>query len=370
MIRFAAGLLMLAATAAGLDAGLSGQASGWLAGGRDSTWSGRAGLRYIPELSFDIPLGSDWLLDAECSAHGWAGAAFEPGSDPETDWQVKPYRAWLRLGSAQFDARAGLQKLNFGSALLLRPLQWFDRLDPRDPLGLTDGVYGLLLRYYFLNNTNLWAWGLLGNENPKGIELHRSVKWSPEAGGRIQVPVPRGEVAASFHLRRAVEEVGEIHPVLPDTFCEQRVGIDAKWDIEVGLACEATVSRQNDAWQRLLMLGADYTLGLPGTPGIMVEHLVAQFTDSPVALQGTTGHSSGLSITLPVSLLDNVSALVFYDWTSRDLYRTLMWRRTYDDWTLNLIGFWNPDRIGPGGTDQSASVAAGKGVQLLVTFDH
>ena len=64
----------------------------------------------------------------------------------------------------------GLQKINFGSAVLLRPLMWFDSLDPRDPLQLTDGVYAVLLRYYFPNNANLWAWALYGNDSPKGWE--------------------------------------------------------------------------------------------------------------------------------------------------------------------------------------------------------
>ena len=60
----------------------------------------------------------------------------------------------------------GLQKINFGSATMLRPLMWFDQVDPRDPLQLTDGVWGVLGRYYFLNNANIWLWGLYGNKNP------------------------------------------------------------------------------------------------------------------------------------------------------------------------------------------------------------
>lgn len=32
----------------------------------------------------------------------------------------------------------------------------FDQVDPRDPLKLTDGVRGLLGRYCFLNNADIW----------------------------------------------------------------------------------------------------------------------------------------------------------------------------------------------------------------------
>lgn len=35
----------------------------------------------------------------------------------------------------------------------------------REPSQLTDGVYGVLVKYYFQNNANLWAWGLIGNKN-------------------------------------------------------------------------------------------------------------------------------------------------------------------------------------------------------------
>jgi hypothetical protein len=63
---------------------------------------------------------------------------------------IKPYRLWARYSTSQLEIRAGLQKINFGSANILRPLMWFDQMDPRDPLQLTDGVWGILGRYYTL----------------------------------------------------------------------------------------------------------------------------------------------------------------------------------------------------------------------------
>ena len=80
---------------------------------------------------------------------------------------------------------------------------WFDRIDPRDPLQLTDGVWALLLRYFFLNNANIWLWGLYGNDDVKGWEFLPTVKDDIEFGGRIQVPVPLGELGLSYHHRRA-----------------------------------------------------------------------------------------------------------------------------------------------------------------------
>ena len=86
---------------------------------------------------------------------------------------------------------------------MLRPLMWFDKIDPRDPLQLTDGVWGLLARYYFLNNANIWLWGLYGNEKPKTWEIGKTNQHYPEFGGRFQSPVPKGEAAVSYHFRMA-----------------------------------------------------------------------------------------------------------------------------------------------------------------------
>jgi len=110
----------------------------------------------------------------------------------------KPYRFWARYSAKQVELRIGLQKINFGSASMLRPLMWFDQVDPRDPLMLTDGVWGILGRYYFLNNANIWLWGLYGNDNRKGWEIFNSQKTIPEFGGRLQIPVPKGESGFSF----------------------------------------------------------------------------------------------------------------------------------------------------------------------------
>jgi len=221
----------------GAEVDFHGQASSWLSAAYDTCMVGQAGLRYIPTLSFSLP----FHLDAEASVNGYASELVREGSFEESDFAatVKPYRLWLRYSTARFETRAGLQKINFGSATLLRPLQWFDRVDPRDPLGLTDGVYGLLARYYFQNNANVWAWGLLGNSSPKGWEQVGSERWIPEFGGRAQLPIPRGELAATYH-HRVIGPSGIAHiPELLPRQDEDRLGLDAKVDAGIGLCFEA-----------------------------------------------------------------------------------------------------------------------------------
>ena len=69
------------------------------------------------------------------------GRALPRRLPPRPTATSSPTAAWLRLSTSRFEARVGLQKINFGSATLFRPLMWFDSLDPRDPLQITDGVY-------------------------------------------------------------------------------------------------------------------------------------------------------------------------------------------------------------------------------------
>ncbi|MCK4930924.1 MAG: hypothetical protein KAT01_02070, partial [Candidatus Aminicenantes bacterium] len=183
--------------------GHKGMVAGWLMGKFEEKVNPQLGFRYIPELAFETTLSEKYTLDAELSLDLFGYARFSSLTDVTTDGDIDPYRLWTRFSSSQFEARVGLQKINFGSAMLFRPLMWFDRLDPRDPLQLTDGVYGLLMRYYFVNNSNIWLWGLYGNEDPKGLEVVPTKKGTVEFGGRIQAPLWTGELAFTYHHRNA-----------------------------------------------------------------------------------------------------------------------------------------------------------------------
>ena len=108
-------------------------------------------LRYIPLVKFDISS----LCDAEVSGNIFTTFDSNNIVDVTNKLEIKPYRVWLRFATTKFEARIGLQKINFGPARILRSLMWFDQIDPRDPLQFTSGVYGLRMRYDFQNNTNI-----------------------------------------------------------------------------------------------------------------------------------------------------------------------------------------------------------------------
>jgi hypothetical protein len=367
---------ILAGIAYPADLDIRGRLSFWL-GFHDRPAAETAlGLRYIPSFSLKKDLGGGLTLDAEISANVYLTAQGSSLPAAVTSGAVKPYRAWIRFSTARFEARLGLQKINFGSALLLRPLMWFDRLDPNDPLQLTDGVGGLLLKYTFADNTNIWLWGLYGNDEVKGWETIPTRPKAPEFGGRIQTPVLSGEAALTYHHRRlsTSQSLVPLPPGESENASEDRLGLDGKWDIGPGVWFEAALVRQGWRvypwkYQRMLSFGLDGTVGLGSGLHLMAEHLL--FDVSREALgPGTRRSLTALSADFPLGLLDRLHAIVFHDWTSGDWYRFLTWQRTTDSWTFFLIGFWNADRYAIYANRAETNLFAGKGIQITLVYDH
>ncbi len=346
---------------------LNGQASSWLTSHPDDALLSHAGLRYVPELSIpDMAIADGWTANLEASVNAWLALSIANNRSTQTDKNIKPYRMWLRLASDQFEARVGLQKINFGSAMLFRPLMWFDRLDPRDPLQLTDGVYAALVRYYFADNTNIWVWGLYGNDGTKGWETIPTKKRSMELGGRIQLPSLSGEMAASYHHRSAS---------LRDTLvAEDRFALDGKWDVGIGLWFEATLTHRTSdlsltAYQRQWTLGADYTFDIGNGLNVLTEYFRSEQADRPLAKADGAGLSA-LSASYPFGILDRGSVILYRDWTNDNWYRIATWQRTYDNWIIYLLAFWNPEQVELYQTQSGGSPFSGTGVQIMVVFNH
>ncbi len=104
------------------------------------------GLRFLPELSYRRQLTGNKELSIEGAANAFATFRFKDFHNQSSGSDINTYRLWTRIAADRYEIRTGLQKINFGSATLLRPLRWFDSVDPRDPLKLTDGVNALLGR--------------------------------------------------------------------------------------------------------------------------------------------------------------------------------------------------------------------------------
>jgi hypothetical protein len=352
----------------------SGQLSSWINAGTGSNLPVWGGIRYIPKVNFGAAPGTKGRFDMELSANIYGSAGLHPFDSASVSGNIKPYRAWVRYSSDQFELRLGLQKLNFGSAMMLRPLMWFDQMDPRDPLQLTDGVWGVLARYYFLTNANIWLWGLYGNNLSRGWEAIPVNKKIPEIGGRIQLPVPGGEAAISYHHRIAdSRDLGT--SVIPfEKVPEDRIGIDAKWDLKAGLWLEGsfTHKRKNIGSltnQLIMNAGADYTFAVGNGLYAAFEQLLATYDEKALSFSDKASFSL-MTLSYPIGLFDKISAIVYYDWTRDNVYSFLNWQRQFDNIILYLMAYWNPESFRLPAQTSSQNIFAGKGIQLMFVFNH
>lgn len=368
-----------------LSTAVNGQKAGLGFENQVSTWLGmnfpdevkwQSGIRYIPVLSPWVKAGNNSKFDAEISVNTFGSVHLTGRNYDSADFRFKPYRLWLRYSTSHLEIRAGLQKINFGSSTILRPLMWFDRMDFRDPLMLTDGVYALLGRYYFSNNANIWLWGLYGNDKTKGWEAMPSIKEIPEYGGRVQLPVPGGEFALSYHHRDADYSALTVQiPGLTDTrYNEQLLAADGKWDIGPGVWFEVA-GKLNEKenpfttrWESYLSLGMDYTFGIGKGLNVSAEYF--RYENHPEENETRIKRNiSTLSLGYPIGLSHNISGMLYYNWDTHDWYRFMNLQMKYDYLTFYLMTFWNPDDAVLYSSGEGGKSFAGKGFQLMFVFD-
>ncbi len=334
------------------------------------------GGRFVPTLTGKFPKNDSTAFDFETSASINGNSTFERWINAGNSGEIKPYRVWGRYATSKFELRAGLQKINFGQAKLFRPLMWFDGMDIRDPLQLTNGVYGVLGKYFFPDNAALWAWVLIGNDSRKGWEFFGTEKWKPELGGRIELPLPKGEIAVSTHYRR-VHALNLVSSMWGDyrLLSENRLGLDGKWDLGIGVWFESstTITQKNEInvprFQDMWNVGADYTFPLGSGLGLTVEYLRFHAGDA-FFVKGNTVNLAGAMLTYPLSITDNVSAMLFYLPGKNQLFNYVSWSRMLDKWSFYLSGFMNPaDAQLLSIQAASRNLFAGKGLQVMVGYN-
>ncbi len=350
-----------------------GQLVGWMHYNPDNTYPLYLGGRFIPQATYTIGLNANRALDFKASADLVGELGFHIPNSHKWHGNFSPYRMWARYTTRQMELRLGLQKINFGSATLLRPLMWFDQVDPRDPLQLTDGVWGGLMRYYFMNNANLWVWVLYGNNKEKGWEWAQSHSQIPELGGRFQVPIPLGEAAISYHHRTA--DSRQMNGSIPafERIPEHRLGLDARFDKLLGFWLEgAWVHMNRDLGelsnQLTMNLGLDYTFGWGNGLGIIAEHLVTSFDEKAFGLTNAI-NISALSMNYPFGIFDTVNTIIFYSWDDQKWYNFINWTKQYNTLALNMMAYWNPDDYNMPLQGRAENLFAGKGIQLMLVYN-
>lgn len=356
--------------------GFKGQLSTWGHLNTNNPYPVYLGGRYIPQANYEIQTENNGLFDFEASANIYGQAGVHFFDSTSTNGKIDAYRIWGRYSTEQLELRLGLQKIDFGTATMMRALRWFDQVDPRDPLRLTEGVWAGLGRYYFLNNVNIWFWGLYGNKNPKGMEAIKTNSSIPELGGRIQFPVPKGEAGLSYHRR--VADSRNFSEFIPEyeKIDENRIGIDAKWDMVVGLWLEAAWTTKNKNLgmftnQEIMTFGTDYTFGVGSGLNVTLEHMLFSFDEKAFRFQNTTNFT-GLAANYPIGMFDNIQAIFYYDWDNNSMYNFINWFRQFDKTTLYVMGYWNPKEaaIPTMGIDTGENLFGGIGIQVMYVFNH
>lgn len=331
------------------------------------------GTRYIPEINYGFTFNNNSLLDLEVSATINGAVSFHPFDSTQSIGTIKPYRIWARYSGEQFELRVGLQKINFGTAMMLRPLQWFDEMDARDPLKFTTGVYGVLGRYYFLDNANIWTWVLYGNENPRGFESLRSKKYIPEFGGRVQLPVPKGEIAATYHHRSA-NSVNVSGISLYERIPENRYALDGKWDIGIGVWFEAVhIHKTKDLGiltnQSFLTLGIDYTFGIGNGLNITLENMISTYDKKAFAFENSS-NVTATTITYPLGLFNNISTMLYYTWNSEALTSFVSYQHQFNKLTGYIMAYYNPNNQQAMGSIGYENSFSGPGIRLMIVYNH
>jgi hypothetical protein len=355
---------------------VNGQITSWAGNNFIEPAQSFFGGRFLPELYYGRFFSKGLKLDAQLSPIINLNYISTKNTFPEFFSNIQPYRVSFRLYSEQWEIRTGLQKISFGSATLLRPLMWFDATDPRDPLKVTQGVYGTLARYYFLNNVNIWAWGLWGNRVKRGWDLTSTSINAPEFGGRLQLPLLSGEAGLSYHHRKA-ENLNISQALSTDTLgfhSENKIGIDGKWTLVAGLWFEYVFKYNSFKTSSLftrehyLTLGADYTFGIGNGINLLIEHLIYKGPESGSS-PNTTLNITASSLSYPLGLMNRISAMVYRSWSTKSWHSVLNLQRQYDNLSIYAMVFMNPDSsyLFPG--VEGRTLFAGKGVTLMLSYN-
>lgn len=293
---------------------------------------------YKPELILDIYRFENKLLDAEISYD--INLKYQYVNDSSFDLSSKLYRGWLRYSNTRTEFRVGLQKINFGPARVLRSLQWFDNIDPFDPTKTTEGVKALLNRTYFHNNANLWLWGIWGRSDETSLEQFFTDEDLPEIGGRIQFPFTICEAALTYHWKENANTQG----------IENRLGLDARWDLEIGFWIETYISKFTEAqnnFHRSITLGADYTIPWGNGLYILAEYLQFSQMADEFFKETSNAHNTAISLSYPFNIFENLSSIILIDLNENELYSSFTYQYTMNYLSIYVNLFLNSQNNSP-----------------------
>lgn len=371
MLKIAVILLLLSSTGFA-EIGFRGE----LALFGQTSEDGIVGAHYIPQLEYEVQLGDLLTLQAEAAYHLRYNLGGYLEGILRQSYSSDLYRFNARLQTQQLEIVAGLQKLNFGPGRILRPLMWFDQIDPSDPLAIAQGVNGLTASWYSKQLLHIRAWALRTDER-RSWELLDGEPDKLEYGGRIALPVAGGELAVNAHYRPSY--LGFLTSSYYEDVDDVRLAADGFFDIGIGLWFEAmykTLTAENSGEisdQTMVMIGADHTLPFGNGLHYSLEHLLYDYhilwpMNQGIAFDDKIAYTA-ISIDYPIGFFDQVSAMSLIDWENSNTINMLTWARSYDRLSINLTLFDYPED-GPALTLGNTTELGGDGLLLMLIFNH
>ncbi|MFQ6677322.1 MAG: hypothetical protein ACE5D0_03285 [Fidelibacterota bacterium] len=280
-------------------------------------------LQYIPTISLENQYNNSGLFDAEWAIDFNYTSHFDSLS-------MTNYRSWIRFKSNDVEIRAGIQKLNFGPAKLFRPLQWFDTLNPIDPLQLTPGINAVRFRKEMTQTSYYMMWIIHKTDEMISLEPHQSKNRSNEFGGRYQTLTKYGEIGVTSHFRFIEPGVEK----LP----EFRLALDGSFDMGINSWFESVFIKSKEEsgfidFQQITTIGVDYTFDLGN--GFYSSLEAYRYYSSGQNISSSTTEKLGALFSYPLSIFDNFTSISYYDLELKKSFQYLSWQRAYDNLTLN-----------------------------------
>ena len=128
------------------------------------------------------------------------------------------------------------------------------------------------------------------------------------------------------------------------------------------------VPEQLPSYENYLNLGADYTFGIGNGLNIVAEHFIYSAYHS-VTGTSQTRNFTATSLSYPLGLRNSISAIIYRGWDDKSWYRFVNFQRQYDNLSLYLMLFWNPDTFNLYTSTLSNNLFAGKGFELMATYN-
>lgn len=262
-----------------------------------------------------------------------------------SSYDNQDYRYWIRYNNQKIDLRIGLQKISFGSAFILRNLNWFDTIDFRNSTNQTIGKKALQLKYFSTGRLDLNFWVIPDNNDDLSY------------GSRLEFSNKYGNYGLVFYKDYTNYDHSIIN--IPQIINNQnflmefiqlkendRLGLDYRYDGLFGLWIESSHIKSSNKMSPLdsiifSTLGIDYTLNIWNGVYLMLESMSYEFkaTDNSVF----DGRLSSLMIQYPIGILYDLSLIRIYDNKLNDSYNFIRLITTYDYFTVNYSYSINPD---------------------------